>query len=239
LIKYLFFSVLGIISLLVLLLVGFWAYYSFIKINNTIDSGEGYGFKIGASKIESYKIANLLIEQNEITGFQFVYPRETYDLIYSPQEISKVKEYFHRWDYWVLTDAKTPQSSRVDLGFENGSLTRLGKVGNGEFIPINNWPEGVPNGIEVIRIGDSQASVHEKLEAVQDNFPLARIKAANLSSYKLPNYALPDEYYLVEDYMSWDFRVNTSFFSNSITLFFDENDKLINIHRNRYAFELP
>jgi len=239
LIKYLFLSVLGIISLLVLLLVSFWAYYSLVKINNSVESGEGYGFEIGASKVESFKTARHLIEQKEIVGFQYAYPKETYDLIYNPQEISKIKEYFNRWDYWILTGVKTTQSSRIDFGFENGSLSRIGKVGKGAFIPINNWPEDASNSIEVIEIGDSYSTVYEKLEALKDNFPLAKVEAANLSTYKLPKHASPEEYYLVKDFKIWNFRVNSSFFSNSITLSFDDNDKLIKIHRNRYAFELP
>lgn len=237
--KYLAFIFLGLISLVVFLVIGLWVFYSFVEINHTIDSDGGYGFSIGDSKALSYQKANSLIEQGELVGFDYVYPKETYNLTYSPQNIERVKEHFHRWDYWVLTGIETPQSERVDFGFENGVLNKIRDVGNGDYISLDNWPLKIPKSSSKIKIGDTSSIVYEKLLSINETYPQLRIEAANLSTYRLPSGALTEEYYLVKDYINWNFRVSSNFFSNSITLTFNENDELIQIHRNRYAFELP
>jgi len=230
---------LGIIALLVLLITGFYAFHTLTIINKTIDNGEGYGFNIGDSKVESYQKLEKLIETNEVVGFGYMYPRETYNQFYSPQEIYKVKKDFHRWAYWIITGVEEFKANRIDFDFENGVLNKIRDVGDGSFVLLTHWPETSSNDIDVINIGDSYSSAYQKLEAVNKNYPLVRIEAANLSSYKLPELASKDEYYLVKDFNRWNFRVSPHFFSNSITLSFDEDGKLIEIHRNRYYLEFP
>lgn len=238
---FLIYSVLGIIALLVLLIAGFWAFHTLTIINNTIDSGEGYGFNIGDSKVESYQKLEKLIATNEVVGFgySYMYAKESYNQFYSPQEIYKVKENFHRWGYWVLTGVEEFQATRIDFDFENSVLSKIRDVGEGDFVLLTQWPETSVSNIDVINIGDSYSSAYQKLETVNKNYPLLRIEVANLSSYKLPKFASKDEYYLVKDFNRWNLRVSPHFFSNSITLYFDEHDKLNKIHRNRYYLEFP
>ena len=220
-------------------IAGFYAFHTITIINKTIDQGEGYGFNIGDSKVESYQKLEKLIETNKVVGFGYMYPQEVFNQFYSPQEIYKVKEDFHRWGYWVINGVEEFQSNRIDFGFENGVLNQILNVGDGSFVSQTKWPESSSNSIEVINVGDSYSSVYQKLNAVSKNHPLVRIEAANLSSYKLPKLASKDEFYLIKDFNRWNVRVSPYFFSNSITLSFDEDDELIEIHRNRYYLEFP
>ncbi len=237
--KYVGLIFLCFISLVAYVIVGNWVYYSLIKINNTVDTGSGYGFNVGDSKLISYRKANKLIEQGEILGFDGVYPKETYNFVYNWQKIERVEEFFHRWDYWILTRLETHPSERIDFGFENGVLNMIGDAANRGFISLNAWPPKSSSGSIELEIGDTYSNVYDKLFKISKLSPQIRIQAANLSTYKLPKNALAEEYYLVKDYSFWKFRVSASYFSNSITLTFNANDELIQIHRNRYAFELP
>ncbi|WP_340676763.1 hypothetical protein [Paraglaciecola sp.] len=236
---FLTYSIFGIIALLVLLIVGLWAFHTITIIDNTIDNGEGYGFNIGDSKVDSYKKLKKLIETNEVVGFGYMYPKEVYSHFYSPQEIYKVKNDFHRWSYWIITGVEKLQANRIDLDFENGELNEIRNVGDGSFVSLSHWPESSFSNIDVLNIGDSYSSAYQKLEAIYKSYPLVRVGAAGFDSYKLPKLASKDEYYLVKDFNRWNLRVSPRFFSNSITLSFDEDGKLIEIYRNRYYLEFP
>jgi hypothetical protein len=239
LVKYFVFSVLGIISFFILTLVGMWAFYALIKINETVVTGEAYGFKIGDSKVACYQALNKLIANDKVMGFEYVNPKETYDFVYQPQKIEKIELLFPRWDYWVLTGVEDLQSDRVDFRFDHEILNDIRKVGGVNVVSLSTWPVTRLDKLEIIESGDSYQLVYEKLLALQERFPLIRIAAANLSTYKLPKHAYSNEYYLVKDYSNWRVRVSHHFFSNSITLYFDEYNNLSKVHRNRTAFELP
>jgi len=239
LIKSLVTVALGFIALIVFLIVGLWAFYSIVEINHTIYNGEGYGFEIGDSKVRSYEKATSLIEQDKLVGFDLMYAQQVYKEFYSPQDINQINEYFDRWDYWVISGLKGVDNDSVQLGFKFNQLNIIGYAEDGRFKSIGSWPNNEPTNSRKLLIGDSYPLVYEKLLEIANERSTLKVQPANLSNYRLPESADAKDYYLVKDFKRWTFRVGESFFSNSLTLTFNENDEIVKIHRNRYAFELP
>ena len=128
-----------------------------------------------------------------------------------PQDINLVKYYFHRWDYWVLTDVDELTSLRVGLGFVDGLLSKIRSIGSDKLISLDNWRQGASNGADEIKLGDPYAIVYEKLLKISHSHPKIKVQAANLSRYRLPELALCHEFYLVKNFNNWNLRVSPNF----------------------------
>lgn len=118
------FKVLGVTFLIpVLIILGYFGYFYFTYIHDTVTKGEGYGFVIGENKSEVFQRAKILFE-NE-------------DIYYRPEQINKKgflrvkmkftkenqKEFsnFNLWKFYFGDQ----HIDHIDFKFENEKLVEI------------------------------------------------------------------------------------------------------------------
>ena len=227
-----------LIGLLLMVPLFLWGYFTLVKTIDTVTQGNAYGFVIGENKQLSYQRINNLVSRQQIKGFDFARNLEQSTLAHQPQKVAQVAALFHRWETWIVY-SDSAQSSRIDFHFENNQLATINVIEKGKVVRLEQWPQIQADTSNSVVLNMAYSQVYAMLIKLEQHYPDLTIHAATSSRRILPKRMTLKEYGLVADLDIWHLRVSERFFSNSITLTFNQDDKLIKVHRNRIAFELP
>ena len=226
----------GVVILIPVILV-FFLYVS--SVDKEVTAGSAYGFTIGQSKADAYRIAQSQFRSGDITAIDTIRNREEEVKRFpeingnaSYRTVAAIEGWFDNWNHWSLwIDGDNP-SLLVIFTFNGDRFSGVGRGPLGEV-----WQPADADGI-TFRVGQSYAEVYKLLEAlsrspgyetlVLDTGWMARRQPVELNEA---------EYRYVAEYDDWTLLVSRSRL-NSIQLTFDQG-RLSRVHRHRQYFELP
>lgn len=253
--KIIFKSILIFLGIALLIPIGIIVFLVFTHINETVESGSAYGFTIGQSKQEAYKIARGQFERGEIIKMstsinwetsKFLYPKTVEHLT-----MKEVERWSNLWDKWeleqdddgdgvgdegslmVVIKFHGPKVSEIRLPiYLDGTLDSLSRNHDRWLVP------GLEKGFTV-SVGQTYEKVFQFLKSLSESpgYESLVLTIKLTPALWQPLRFTKKEFRLVEPYDAWTlYKSDPTPGSNNIELIFKDNH-LQKIRRYRLFFE--
>jgi hypothetical protein len=232
----------ALVAALVFVTVAYVGFLYFSFLDKTVTSGSAYGFTIGQSKAEAYRIAQTQFQNGEISRIHTIGSREE-ELVRYPEvnrsdsyySVTEVRDWFDNWNHWSLWSAPNFKTPLVIITFKGKHVQGVGAPGNlgASWTPPNTKDITITAGQtyhEVYRSLETllQAPGYESLQL--DTGWMARRQPDQLEDYEFRFVANDDR---------WTLLIGSSeSFFNNVELGFSQN-RLTSIRRHRQYYELP
>ena len=231
-IKFIYFALFMLLSVVLIYIGYLYATY----IDDTVNTGSAYGFTIGQSKHEAYRIIQNKYRDGEISKIDTIQDRESEHALHpwlnnEFQNIHEVKERFNEWSDWSIWNKS---QLLAIVKWDGDYVSWVGK-------PRELGGRWQPENIDLaISRGDSYEGVFQFLQELKaySKYKDIALKTGWMAR-RQPTKFTSIEYKLIETHDNWTlvYGKKNSYF-DTITLAF-ENEVLIEIHRHRQNFELP
>lgn len=230
-----------IVGLLIFAVPAGYAGFLYLSyLDETTTSGFAYGFTIGQTRAQAYRIAQAQFRDGDIEAIDTQQNHEQEmrrfaGILGGPpghlaarHTVSEIRDSFESWDYWfVWLDYKSkPPAALAHLRFHGDRLQEL------ELL------QPAPSDDLRLRVGQSYAEVYSALESrapLPEDAVLAL--ATGWMARRQPVSFSDSEYRFVAEEDEWTLKVNGTYL-NTIQLSFHDG-RLVRIHRHRQYFELP
>ena len=233
---------------LVIASIKFYCYLTFIY--GDITEGSGYGFTIGQTKQEVYKIAQSKFKKGKIVEIEADLGRSkkywSKNLEHNKKhKVSDVETWFHQWDCWQLElEEDDPNLFRTIIFKGNHvsfiSLFKVEYPTYPEVKPLeveflNEWiPTKMENPSKIV-VGQTYEEAYQTLLDIsrEPSYEKLVIKTASHCRRVITNFTM-DEYLFIGPYEDWRLYYETGLSKSKNTLFLKFADgKLIRILRQR------
>jgi hypothetical protein len=223
------------VILIPMLYIGF-LYVSYV--DKEVTAGDAYGFTIGQTKADVYRIARSKFQQGHITEIHTIRNREEEIKRFTEingddnyRTVAEVRGWFDRWNHWSLW---LDGENRVLLAIVTFHGNRVSDVYHptdgevGEFADA----DGVP-----LKLGQTYSEAYEALESLSRTAGYETLVVrSGWMARRQPVEFQDSEYRFVEEFDEWTLLVSKRSFMNFIRLTF-ENGRLSRIYRHRKYFE--
>ncbi len=228
-----------VVGVVLLIPAVYLAYLYFTYIDDTVTTGSAYGFTIGQTKTESYRLAREKFGRGEIVGIDNNRGREE-ELLRSPwleiefHSVSAVADRFDQWNHWGLWLREDDPSLLAIVKWHGDRVSGVGSPGT----LGDTWKA---DGVDVsIRTGQTYAEVYETLKVLDQSSGFEDLALrTGWMARRQPVDFTEAEFPLVEPCDEWTLLVDEEWsYFNTIELRFAEG-ALKAINRHRQYFELP
>jgi len=237
----------SIFGLLILVVVSYIAYFYLTYIHEDITEGSGYGFTIGQTKQEVYRIAQSKFKDGELLEIEPDLGREEYLAknleLNKRHKISDVEPWFDQWNHWQLEiEGDDPYLFTV-LQFKKNTISCIGllKKNHNNLELQKEWIAPRMENPPKLVVGQTYKEVYQALLSIsrEPSYQKLVLSTGWMARRPIEEFT-HEEYRLISPYDKWKVYYGGGKISafNSLEFIF-ANGKLVSIHRHRQHFELP